>query len=207
MWAHSTKSLTLIEMAALLGLALLAFCYLEYAGEFSRHMIVHIALMTGIAPLIASRLAQRRALAPLCRSNWMLLAAALAQLVLFFGWHSPPGMHLAMMSLVGELAMQASLLAVAIWFWLCVLNYDNNIWPQVAALLVTGKLYCLVAILLVFAPRTIYGMSGMHGGMTLVDQQLAGLLMVVACPMTYVLAAIVLVARWFQSLFGSEPQT
>jgi len=30
----------------------------------------------------------------------------------------------------------------------------------------------------------------------LADQQMAGLLMLVACPLTYVLAAIVIAARW-----------
>jgi len=38
----------------------------------------------------------------------------------------------------------------------------------------------------------------------LVDQQLAGLLMVTVCPITYVLAAVVLISRWFQALFDSQ---
>jgi len=38
----------------------------------------------------------------------------------------------------------------------------------------------------------------------LADQQLAGLLMVTVCPITYVLAAVVLISRWFQTLSDTQ---
>ncbi|CAA9891464.1 Cytochrome c oxidase caa3-type protein (fragment) [Candidatus Methylobacter favarea] len=38
----------------------------------------------------------------------------------------------------------------------------------------------------------------------LADQQLAGLLMITICPITYVLAAVVLIFRWFQTLCESQ---
>jgi putative membrane protein len=41
----------------------------------------------------------------------------------------------------------------------------------------------------------------------LADQQLAGLLMITACPLTYLLAAIVLIYRWFQVLCDSQSGT
>lgn len=203
----SLASLTLIELAALAGLGLLAVCYLEFAGAFSRHMILHIALMTGVAPLLASRLRGRVALKPVSAGPWRLLAAAVTQLVVFFAWHSPPGMTLAMAGDGGAAAMQLSLLIVSSWFWMCIFAAStHNAWPAVVALVVTGKLYCLLAILLVFAPRMLYG-AGHHGVVTLADQQLAGLLMITACPLTYVLAAVVLVARWFQALIGEQPRS
>ena len=48
----------------------------------------------------------------------------------------------------------------------------------------------MLGALLVFAPRPIY--SSGHHGFDLADQQLAGLLMLAACPLSYVLAAIVI---------------
>jgi putative membrane protein len=37
------------------------------------------------------------------------------------------------------------------------------------------------------------------------DQQLAGLIMLTACPLTYVGASIVFVARWFANLSEERP--
>jgi putative membrane protein len=73
------------------------------------------------------------------------------------------------------------------------------------ALLVSGKLFCLLAVLLVFAPRFFYGAHGTHshGGMPvdqLADQHLAGLLMLVVCPLSYVAAAVAIAAQWLREL-------
>jgi putative membrane protein len=54
MQANLLKSFTLMEGAAVAVLALLALWYIEIAGIFSRHMIIHIALMTVAAPITAS---------------------------------------------------------------------------------------------------------------------------------------------------------
>jgi len=193
------QSLRIIEWAAIAGLALLTLSYITLAGHLSRHMILHIALMNGAAPLLAARLI-RYYPTQVSQNHWHLLIAATAQLALFFTWHSPPVMALAMHNLVLGVVMQLSLLFAAIWFWKCILSYEaGSLWPPIIALLLTGKLYCLFAVLLIFAPRPLYaaGMAG-HGSHT--DQQLAGLLMVTACPIIYILAAAVLVARWLQHL-------
>jgi putative membrane protein len=59
---------------------------------------------------------------------------------------------------------------------------------------------------LTFAPRVIYGAEPFNPAMTvdLADQQMAGVLMIIACPIAYVLASIVLVYRWFQVLCDSK---
>jgi putative membrane protein len=59
----------------------------------------------------------------------------------------------------------------------------------VLALLLTGKLTCLLAVLLVFAPRALYPHAA------LADQQFAGLLMLAACPLSYLGAALVITLR------------
>jgi putative membrane protein len=53
-------------------------------------------------------------------------------------------------------------------------------------------------VLLTFAPRALYA-SHTHLG-TLDDQQLAGLIMLIACPATYLLAAVILAGRWLYGL-------
>jgi putative membrane protein len=205
MQANLLKSLALMELAALAVLALLAFCYVDMAGAFSRHMIIHIALMTVAAPILASLLLKLRYSAARSASVSTLFIAITLQAALLLAWHSPSGIGLAMGGHTGALLMQASLLFSALWFWLAIFNQaGEHLWRSVIALLLTGKLFCLIAILLVFAPRVIYGISVTHMPIELADQQLAGLLMVTVCPITYVLAAIVLICRWFRTLCNSQ---
>jgi putative membrane protein len=109
----------------------------------------------------------------------------------------------------GDGVMQATLFFSSLWFWLAIFNQDGkHSWRAVAALLLTGKLFCLIAVLLTFAPRVLYVSGAMAPNLAmtvdLADQQLAGLLMITACPITYVLAAVVLINRWFQSLCDSQ---
>ncbi len=204
MQANLLKSFALMELATLTVLALLTFCYVEMAGAFSRHMIIHIVLMTVAAPILALKL--RYSSFQQSASVSTLVAAIILQLVLLFAWHSPPGIGLAMAGgHVGALLMQASLLFSALWFWLTIFNQTGeHLWRSVIALLLTGKLFCLIAVLLVFAPRVLYGIGAANIPIELADQQLAGLLMVTVCPLTYVLAAIVLICRWFQTLCDSQ---
>ena len=71
-------------------------------------------------------------------------------------------------------------------------------WQAIFLLLLTGKLSCLLGALLIFAPRLLYA-ADIHAPSfdigTLDDQQLAGLLMITACPLSYVVAGVVLAAR------------
>jgi len=207
MQANLLKPFAFIELAALTVLALLAFCYVEIAGVFSRHMIVHIALMTVAAPVLAGFLVKLRYSSVKPASVSVLFSAIVLQAALLFAWHSPRGIGLAMAGQVGALLIHASLLFSALWFWFIVFNQTGEyLWRAVIALLLTGKLFCLIAVLLIFAPHVLYGMTAVNMPMTidLADQQLAGLLMVTVCPITYVLAAIVLISRWFRTLSDSQ---
>jgi putative membrane protein len=127
-----------------------------------------------------------------------LPAAAALQAVLFFAWHAPPGLA------VGQAGIPAAamLLLSSVWFWLAIFDRTGaRLRGKVAALLLTGKLFCLYAVLLTFAPRVLYGNAAR---IDLADQQLAGLLMITACPLTYVLAAVVLISRWFRDLCEAQ---
>jgi putative membrane protein len=102
--------------------------------------------------------------------------------------------------------MLASLFVAALCFWGGILLLpDRSRWQGIVALLATGKLVCLLGALLIFAPRPLYVRTVGHAAAHwLQDQQLAGLLMVVACPLSYVLVGIILSA---QMMHGAGAQT
>lgn len=206
MYRSTGNPFRLLELAALVISLLLLACYTVAAGHLTRHMLLHIGLMTVLAPLLASWMQRNQKPFPGAAVPWFLPLATIAQLVLFFIWHSPQMLIWMMSSPILHSTMQVVLLVVATAFWSSVLQRsDTAMWSAVVALLLTGKLFCLVALILVFAPRALYGgMGGHHPAMDLADQQLAGLLMITACPLTYIFAAILLVARWLRHL-GDGP--
>lgn len=207
MQANLLKSFAFMELAALAVLSLLTFCYIEIAGAFSRHMIIHIALMTVAAPVLAGLLLKLRYSSTKPANVATLCAVIILQAVLLMVGHSPLGISLAMEGHAGAWLMQATMLFSALWFWFTIFNQaGKHLWRAVIALLLTGKLFCLIAVLLIFAPRVLYGMTSadMSMAVELADQQLAGLLMVTVCPITYVLAAVVLISHWFQTLSDSQ---
>jgi putative membrane protein len=178
-------------MLLVVGLAAAPFTVL---GPLSLHMAAHIVLMNCAAPLLASAwiIWRRPEAAGASRALWL---AVFLQLLLLWAWHAPAAQRLADHGLP-MFAMHASLFAAALWFWHSLIRLVGNArWHGVAALMVTGKLACLLAALFVFAPAALYA-GGHHGTeVTLADQQLAGLLMITACPLSYVLAGIVLAAQ------------
>jgi putative membrane protein len=153
-------------------------------------MLLHVVMMSVAAPgaVAAVRRWRGRSWHTRPRQLWL---AALLQLTVFLYWHSPSGMMLSMHTAGGELLLQGSLLAVACLFWWCIAGLGaDGVWHAIAALLCTGKLFCLVAVILTFSPRVLY-----HA-MTVPDQQLAGLIMLTLCPMTYIASALWLCRRW-----------
>ncbi len=162
-------------------------------------MLLHVITMAAIAPCAVATLHWLWGLTwqTLPRHLWMATAL---QLTCFLFWHSPFGMALGMHAAGGALLLQGSLFAAACLFWWCIAGLAANrnyIWHAIAALLVTGKLFCLVAVILTFAPRPLY-----HA-MPLADQQLAGLIMITLCPLTYVASALWLCRRWLMG-FGTR---
>ena len=171
-------------------------------GHLAAQMLTHILLMSAVAPLLA--FAAHRSL-PQRRARFVLPATVL-QVAVLWAWHSPPALDAAMRSGLLHTVMLLSLLAAASWFWWSIFDARERRWQAILALLVTGKLFCLLGVLLVFAPRVLYaGLAPRHAG-ALADQQLAGLLMLIACPATYVAAGVVVAARWLGRIeSGSAP--
>ncbi len=193
-----------------LGLVLLVACLLTALslsdfGHLTRHMAAHIVITNVAAPLTAIllfRCGQVRS-----ASSAELSSATALQIALLWGWHSPIGLSASHGSPTLQLVAYASLFLSAFLFWLAVLSQANAArWRAIAALLLTGKLYCLLGALLTFAPRPLFSLhtpAPLHGGAgesALADQQLAGLMMLSACPATYVLAGVVIAAFWLNEL-------
>lgn len=170
-------------------------------GMLSQHMAAHIAAMNVLAPCVA--LALPRLDGRLASGGTNLALATISQTVLLWGWHAPAMLGATMQSTPLMLAMHGSLFAVALWFWVAVVRaIREGDWTPMAALLVTGKLFCLLGVLLTFSPRALYwqlalvqSCFGTYAS-PMADQQLAGLLMLAACPVVFVGAAIVAARRW-----------
>ena len=160
-------------------------------GPHARHMILHIVAMNIVAPLLAALVVTRwpeRHAPP----RWLWLAA-LIQVVALWASHAPAVHHLAMIRPGVQFATHGVLLLSALAFWTLLLALpDARRWHAIPALLLTGKLVCLLAALMVFAPRTLYSAGHLHGAAALADQQLAGLLMIAACPLSYLVAAVMI---------------
>jgi putative membrane protein len=203
---------------ALAGLACLVLGAFALAaapfGPLARHMGTHLLLMNAVAPLVALA-----ALAPMPRAAHALAAttslvgATVVQLALLWAWHMPAVLSAAVRATPVHVVMHVSLLAAALWFWLAVLSDRSGMrWRALFALLITGKLFCLLGALLVFAPRALYGEGAAHGlhggdGGALADQHLAGLMMLTVCPLTYVLAGVAIAARWLRDLADGAPRS
>ncbi|WP_368744797.1 cytochrome c oxidase assembly protein [Desertibaculum subflavum] len=178
-------------------------------GPLAQHMALHVLTMNLVAPLIALGLLRIPGFADpgkLLFGASSLIIATVLQLALLWGWHAPAALAAALGDHALHAAMQLSLFAAALWFWLAVVAQKAaRRWLAIGALLLTGKLFCLLGVLLIFTPRLLYpGIGAPHGATDLADQQLAGLLMVAACPATYVLAGIVIAWRWLAELGLAE---
>ena len=166
-------------------------------------MLQHLVLMNVLVPIVVLCLPHTFRPANLWRS-WPWATAV--QIALLWGWHSPGVLPSAMASPGAMLAMHASLVACSAWFWLATMTMPAAArWRGIFALLVTGKLFCLLGALLVFAPNLLFGhLHHAASRAAIADQQLAGMLMLIACPLTYVSAGIVMAAQWFARLEAGD---
>lgn len=193
----SSALAALISACAVLVAGIIALALTE-PGPLSLQMAQHIFAMNVLGPLVAA------ARPPRLRAGRVPAAwfAAGAQLLLLFAWHAPRLQQAAAESAGLHAAMLVALTGSAVLFWGAVLaDAAAGRWRALAVLLLTGKLACLLGALLIFAPRDLYGLPGLAlpfcatGPSTLADQQLAGLLMTTACPLSYLVAGMVLAAR------------
>lgn len=191
-----------VAVLALAGLASAPFLDL---GPLSLQMLQHLAVMNIAAPVLVLGLPHARVM-----RRGSLIAPAALQLVILWAWHMPTLQQLAAASALAQIGLMAMLAGSAVWFWHAIIAVAaTGGWQALGALLLTGKLACLLGALLIFAPRDLYGLPGLAlalcatGSSNLDDQQLAGLLMVTACPLSYLVVGVALAARMLTRLDGA----
>ncbi|MGQ4274550.1 cytochrome c oxidase assembly protein [Terrihabitans sp. B22-R8] len=184
------------------GMLILPF---QEMGPLSVQMALHIAVMNVIAPLAAPFV--MRAFPDALHRPGMLALAGIAQMALLWGWHLPAVQHASAASPALHVGLFALLGMTALVFWGLLLSLHARArWRGVGALLITGKLACLLGGLMVFAPHDVYALPAINfllcttGPSTAADQHLAGLLMLVACPLSYVLAGVVVAGQMLGDL-------
>lgn len=182
------------------------------AGPFSAHMVVHVSLMSVAAPLLALAAAGGAA-DPTTR--WPRLAAPiplmLVELVVVWGWHVP-ALHLAARSSLPLLwAEQASFLGVGWLLWLSALGGGGPARQRryavgILALLMTSMHMTLLGVLITLSPRLLYaGAAGDGAAAALVDQQVAGLVMLVGGAASYLAGGLYLTWRLLEGRQASPP--
>jgi putative membrane protein len=172
-----------------LAVGTLLACFLDF-GPHARHMAAHILAMNIVAPVLAVIAFARRK--GLSGSASLLWSATVVQILMLWVWHAPIAQNFVLHSSGATIVAHAALLLAATAFWASLLSLTGfSRWQAIPALLLTGKLVCLLAALLVFSPRALYG-SADHAAHGLGDQHLAGLLMLAACPLSYLIAAVVM---------------
>ncbi len=204
MQAYPLKSFAFMELAALTVLVLLGFCYVENAGVFSRHMIIHIALMTVAAPVLASLLLKLKYLSAKSTDVSTLFAAITLQAALLFAWHSPLGVGLAMKGHAGTLLMQATLFFSALWFWLTVFNQTGRTFM--------ASSYCAVvdrqAVLLNCRIADICASCALrHDGLCQLNSPISSwpdCLWLLFARLLTCLLRLCLISRWFQTLSDTQ---
>jgi len=182
-------------------------------GFLAQHVAIHILAMNLAAPLVVLAWQFFRCSEQKPEQVRWIGPAAAVQIALLWFWHLPAPMAFSFAVPGGEALMHVSLFAAALWFWSAILDEAEAArWRALGALLFTGKLFCLLGVILTFAPRSLYVaaaelcLGGRVDPNTLLpDQQLAGLMMLIACPFVYVLAGIIIAARWLREIDSRVP--
>lgn len=191
LWRGRTRDQR-IMLATAAGVLAISFvsplCALSSA-LFTARTLHHLLLILAAAPLLALAL-------PPPRRSRLLLAAALHLLVLW-AWHAPGAYAAALSNDATYWAMQASLLATAIWFWSAVRAASAP--AAIAGLLAVMLGMGLLGALIAFAGQPIYAphfATTLAWGLTpLEDQQAAGLIMWAPAAAVYLVVALWRMAR------------
>ena len=195
-WAVGPKPVERQRFAIAAGLLVILFvspvCALTSA-LFSARVTHHVLLTAAAAPLLV--LSVPRETLPRTGS---LTFWTVAQMIVFWAWHSPNLYSAALSSDAAYWLMQASLLASAFGFW-AALRRSNEA-AAIAALLLSMVQMGLLGALITFAGMPLYAphfaSTAPWGLAPLEDQQLAGLIMWIPSAGIYLGAALALANRW-----------
>ncbi|MBP2549889.1 putative membrane protein [Neorhizobium galegae] len=181
-----------------------ALLVVENAASFSVHMITHMAVVAGAAPLLAlslsgtryDRVSTSRLLTP--------ITASLIELVVVWGWHLPALRALSESLPLVRMLEQASFLTAGLILWLSCFGgsgeaRDERRLGGTLGLLFTTMHMTLLGALLALSPRPLYG-DGLVTcfGTTLSageDQQVGGVVMLMVGAAVYLAGGVALLAR------------
>lgn len=200
-WSRGDVHFAGAVFVAALIFTLLATWSAAVFGPRSAHMASHILTMNVVAPLAGGGWGRRRLAKGVCASNRALVAGFTLQIVVFYAWHLPGVVGTGQSHPYFHAAMHLALFASGFLFWAAILSLeDAALWRGVIALTLTGKLACLLGALLLLAPRLIGGDAGAGSVEALDDQRMAGLLMLAACPLCYLVIAVHMAAKWLSDV-------
>ena len=188
-----------MNAAALAGLLVLALAWLGplrtlWAGAFWAHMTMHMLVVAGAAPLLATGIAGTR-LDPASRwpSVFAPIPVSLVELVVVWAFHTPLLHHAARHEPAMLVVEQGLFLLSGMALWLSVLGGGREARLQhgasrVTALLLTSMHMTLLGALLALAPRALFAHAAHDGSSAMTaleDQHLGGAIMLVAGMVVY----------------------
>jgi putative membrane protein len=172
-------------------------------ASFTIHMIAHMGVVAGAAPLIAIGLSGTRADLP-ARWPWFTpVVASVVELLAVWAWHIPALRALSESSPLIAALEQVTFLAAGLALWLSCLGgleagRDGRRMAGAFGLLFTSMHMTLLGALLALSPRPLYGSGEVTCfGVTLspvVDQQAGGVIMLLVGAAVYLAGGVSLLA-------------
>ncbi|WP_011910063.1 cytochrome c oxidase assembly protein [Cereibacter azotoformans] len=166
--------------------------------SFAWHMILHLGVILGAAPLVAIGLSQ---MAPL-RVQWpvaLAVAVSLVELAVVWGWHAPRLHEAAALDPLLFRVQQASFLVAGVLVWLPGLAPGKAAAAAgLLAMLFSLMHMTMLGVLLTLAPRLLYApeICGTAFGLDpLGNQRLGGAMMAVAGLVPYLGGAALFTRR------------
>jgi len=199
-----------MKKAALVGGMVMVFVLwgilLPFAdrSSFSVHMIAHMGVVAGAAPLIAIGLSGTRFDFSAGRLWLTPLTASLVELFAVWSWHIPAMRALSESSPLIAALEQAVFLAAGLSLWLSCLGgaatgREERRLAGTFGLLFTSMHMTLLGALLALSPRPLYGEGEVSClGIMLsadVDQQAGGVIMLLVGAVVYLAGGVALLAR------------
>ncbi|WP_313606170.1 cytochrome c oxidase assembly protein [Rhizobium sp.] len=177
-------------------------------ASFTIHMIAHMGVVAGAAPLIAIGLSGTRINLP-ARWPWFSpIVASIVELVAVWLWHIPVLRALSESSPPVAALEQATFLAAGLALWLSCLGgleagRDGRRMAGAVGLLFTSMHMTLLGALLALSPRALYGEGEVSCfGIPLtpiVDQQAGGVIMLLVGAAVYLAGGVSLLATTLNS--------
>lgn len=173
-------------------------------SAFSVHMIVHMGVVAGAAPLIAIGLSDTRFDFTAGRLWLTPMLASVVELFVVWGWHVPAMRTLAESSVSFAVAEQAIFLTAGLVLWLSCFGgaasgREGRRLMGVFGLLFTSMHMTLLGALLALSPRPLYGSGEVSCfGVTLsaaTDQQAGGVVMLMVGAVVYLAGGVGLLFR------------